>query len=563
MDAQVIIKILIFLGIAIMGGGIIYAISKMFQTTCPGGQIYDTIQKKCREKCEEPKTYYADLDKCLDCPPGQELVGTQCLGKCLSYERRCGQICTTSDCVEDKPCKISCNKGSVCCAPGQYCQSDDTCGICSSGKLCGNSCCISNNCLDDNCCPDSTVCLDENNKKVCRNPELCETDSSGKCHCCPRGKKWNSTENKCKITCNGGWCEDNQFCITDDQGNEKCQDDKCKWGDYTYTPSDIAKDIPVCQYNDDTYGQSYTTVNNISGIGSKELLRTATIPSGDKDNCSVDYCSKKIAQVNLTDAKFVNGICSGTFDCLQNLPSLDISGNIPSRLGTQACFKDGKFTGKVCLNGQKCIDGGYCLCTDDSRPEFGCKKLSELNSIICNDNGVLDTTVDVKQQTKCKCNYTTISGDRCENKFNADDFNPEWFRLIYINWINNSIQLYIISMLGIEIEYGKITNGSRDVGTTWDAMQWYRGQTYDSYYNEMTKASKVDGWKSTNYYIEVEANVKENGKKTPITILVKYNYGSDCASSVSVSNYLNYKYFCIYTDSGFTNRTVLVIGGKL
>ena len=71
METKLIVKYIAIVLIIAAFGGIIYGITKMFQSTCPTGSTYNKEQKKCIKDCVSGTQYDSHYMKCIPiCDPG-------------------------------------------------------------------------------------------------------------------------------------------------------------------------------------------------------------------------------------------------------------------------------------------------------------------------------------------------------------------------------------------------------------------------------------------------------------------------------------------------------------
>lgn len=408
-----IVKIILVIGLAIVFGIIIVAVSKSFASTCTQNMTYDTTLKKCRPKCKDGETYYDDIGKCLPCPVGQSLFGTVCRAECSSDQSVCGNYCydpAVNTCIKNQLCNrsMSCGENTQCCPSGQHCDSaTDTCKDCDSTlEPCGATCCPSdkpcvggvccdmtkNNNCGGICCEGLGTCCGE--KNCCKNNEVC--DPSGECftkcgdkNCDPKSQTCVSIEN------------------TDGNTIYNCKNNNgCDWDTLNYEPQNIAEK-EVC----DTADNKIVWCNNASGT-TQPYSRTSTVVQIPNKACSEGDCYAKLREKGLQFLSWdeTKKECKGSFDCKILGPCDD---NKCPYSDTSQCCTDpnpnnpGKFTGQVCVNGQRCYNqNGTNICSrgwtskQDPAYSFPYKKC------------VLIDPDDTSSYT-----YVTATEDKCNNAY--------------------------------------------------------------------------------------------------------------------------------------------------
>ena len=101
-------KIVVF--VIVMAGFIALAffLKKAVGTSCTQDEQWSPENKKCRPNCASGQTYYPDLDKCLDCPPGYQLSPNgECVQQCKTDQSLCGTECYNSN-------EATCLNGVLC-----------------------------------------------------------------------------------------------------------------------------------------------------------------------------------------------------------------------------------------------------------------------------------------------------------------------------------------------------------------------------------------------------------------------------------------------------------------
>ncbi len=340
----------------------------LFQTKCPDGYRYDSIQKKCIIICPPDKPYNSTYDQCLDCPLPTQQKGND--GEC----RECGKEFPLCDGVCYDPMKYICgciNKN------GQF-QNADKCDIgakkllVSTTKLCGANICKSSQvcdfkslkCVDcpndicsGQCCTSNQKCISgqccniENihDNKCCTN--WCQ-GPNGAGTCCKSGFSCDSTSGKCNLCGDTPCSKETDSCVLIEKTGQKyCYDAQCQWQDSIEDPPSIVnKDSSVVPI----YKSTDPTKLMYCGDGGTRTLSYVS------KTCSEGNCEKLVDRQGISSVTFSQDTLSNLGTCKGIINSVDCSrALVPDIPKHRVCKnQNGDNDGSFCKKGTCGTDGG-------------------------------------------------------------------------------------------------------------------------------------------------------------------------------------------------------------
>lgn len=266
-------------------------------------------------KCGE--TSYLKNGVCQNCPGGAKfnIQTNMCnplpivCGK--SYCNQ-GQVCAGKN--GDMCCDSNLICGTTCCNKGQVCVDPST-GLCGN---CDATTCPNGSCINGSCCPTNQIYTDENGNKQCCNTTVCGNI------CCEVGQQCAQASNGqyyCANLCAGNVCGPNQSCGSITGVQKGCVNNDPQWEAPQYSPQESMDNKALCNYQNESGGQSSLWCNPNGVATSRTLTYKCALPNPTDSQCTQNDCFNTLNSmcgtydINYVNYNPQNKSCTYTLTC--------------------------------------------------------------------------------------------------------------------------------------------------------------------------------------------------------------------------------------------------------